>query len=85
MIYDQTIGTTAEELNDSAAITLMGTDVERIVANLKNMHEAWASIIELVVATWLLEREVGVACLIPLVISLGILLIYLTDIFKSKR
>jgi hypothetical protein len=85
MIYDQTIGTTAEELNDSAAITLMGTDVERIVANLKNMHEAWASIIELAVAIWLLEREVGVACLIPLVISLGILLIYLTDIFKSKR
>jgi ATP-binding cassette subfamily C (CFTR/MRP) protein 1 len=81
MIYDQTIGTTAGDLNDSAAITLMGTDVERIVANLKNMHEAWASIIELAVAIWLLEREVGVACLIPLVISLGILLIYLTDIF----
>jgi hypothetical protein len=81
MIYDQTIGMTAGDLNDSAAITLMGTDVERIVANLKNMHEAWASIIELGVAIWLLERQVGVACLIPLVISLGIFLIYLTDIF----
>ncbi|KAJ6043571.1 uncharacterized protein N7446_001769 [Penicillium canescens] len=74
MIYDQTIGTTAGDLNDSAAITLMGTDVERIVANLKNMHEAWASIIELGVAVWLLEREVGVACLIPLIISLGCVL-----------
>ncbi|KAJ5997608.1 hypothetical protein N7522_009268 [Penicillium canescens] len=74
MIYDHTIGTTAGDLNDSAAITLMGTDVERIVANLKNMHEAWASIIELGVAVWLLEREVGVACLIPLIISLGCVL-----------
>ncbi|KAJ5405756.1 ABC transporter integral membrane type 1 [Penicillium sp. CMV-2018d] len=71
MIYDQTIDMTAADLTDSAAITLMGTDVERIVANLKNMHEAWASIIEVGIAIWLLERELGVACFIPLVISLG--------------
>lgn len=82
MIYDQTIRTTAGDLNDSAAITLMGTDVDRIVANLKNMHEAWASTIELGVAIWLLEQEVGLACFIPLVISLGItFLICLTYIF----
>ncbi|CAG8907277.1 unnamed protein product [Penicillium egyptiacum] len=71
MIYDQTIDMTAADLTDSAAITLMGTDVERIVTNLKNLHEAWASIIELGTAIWLLEREIGVACFIPLVISLG--------------
>lgn len=71
MIYDQTIDMTAADLTDSAAITLMGTDVERIVANLKNLHEAWASIIEVGIAIWLLEREIGVACFIPLVTSLG--------------
>ncbi|KUM63729.1 hypothetical protein ACN42_g3370 [Penicillium freii] len=71
MIYDQTIDMTAADLTDSAAITLMGTDVERIVSNLKNMHEAWASIIEVGIAIWLLERELGIACFIPLVISLG--------------
>ncbi|KAJ5533778.1 ABC transporter integral membrane type 1 [Penicillium freii] len=71
MIYDQTIDMTAADLTDSAAITLMGTDVERIVSNLKNMHEAWASIIEVGIAIWLLERELGVACFIPLVISLA--------------
>lgn len=66
MIYDQTIDMTAADLTDSAAITLMGTDVER-----KNLHEAWASIIEVGIAIWLLERELGIACFIPLVISLG--------------
>ncbi|KAJ5383264.1 ABC transporter integral membrane type 1 [Penicillium concentricum] len=71
MIYDRTIDMTAADLTDSAAITLMSTDVERIVANLKNLHEAWASIIEMGIAIWLLEREIGVACSIPLVISLG--------------
>ncbi|RDW81522.1 Cyclic peptide transporter [Aspergillus mulundensis] len=71
MIYDQTTGMTAAGLSDSAAITLMGTDVERIVANLKNLHEAWACVIELGVAIWLLERQIGIACFIPLVVSLG--------------
>ncbi|KAL6239854.1 P-loop containing nucleoside triphosphate hydrolase protein [Aspergillus navahoensis] len=71
MIYDHTMGMTAAEISDSAAITLMGTDVERIVANLKNLHEAWASVIELGVAIWLLERQLGIACFIPLVVSLG--------------
>ncbi|KAL4768167.1 putative multidrug resistance-associated protein [Aspergillus nidulans var. acristatus] len=71
MIYDYTMGMTAAEISDSAAITLMGTDVERIVANLKNLHEAWASVIELGVAIWLLERQLGVACFIPLVVSLS--------------
>ncbi|KAL4939785.1 hypothetical protein BDV06DRAFT_230810 [Aspergillus oleicola] len=70
IIYDTTMIMNAVELNDSAAITLMGTDVERIVANLKNVHEAWASIIEVGVAIWLLERQLGIACFIPLVISL---------------
>lgn len=71
MIYDQTIDMTTADLTDSTAITLMGTDVERIMANLKNLHEAWASIIEVGIAIWLLEREIGVVCFIPLVTSLG--------------
>ncbi|KAJ5876483.1 ABC transporter transmembrane domain type 1 [Penicillium soppii] len=71
MIYDQTIEMTEADLTDSAAITLMGTDVEWIVANLKNLHEAWATIMEVGIAIWLLKREIGVACFIPLVISLG--------------
>ncbi|EED22270.1 ATP-binding cassette transporter, putative [Talaromyces stipitatus ATCC 10500] len=71
MIYKQTVGMTAAALKDSEAITLMGTDVERIVPNLRNLHETWASILEVGVAIWLLEREVWIACIIPLIISLG--------------
>lgn len=58
-------------LKDSEAITLIGTDVERIVSNLRNVHEIWASVLEVGVAIWLLEREIWIACLVPLVISLG--------------
>jgi hypothetical protein len=49
----------------------MGTDVERIVISLKNIHESWASILEVGVAIWLLERQVWVACVVPIVICLG--------------
>lgn len=49
----------------------MGTDVERIVSNLRNIHEIWASVLEVGVAIWLLEREIWISCIIPLVISLG--------------
>lgn len=49
----------------------MGTDVERIVSSLRNIHEIRASVLEVGVATWLVEREIWVSCIIPLVISSG--------------
>lgn len=70
MIYDKTLGLQPEDLGNSAAVTLMGTDIERIAYNLRTVHELWASIIEISIALWLLGRQVGVACVIPLVIAL---------------
>ena len=49
----------------SAAVTLMSTDVQRIMNGLSRVHELWASAIELVIASVLLERELGVVCLVP--------------------
>lgn len=71
MIYDKTLGLQPEDLENSAAVTLMGTDIERIAYNLRTVHELWASIVEIAIALWLLGRQVGVACIIPLVIALG--------------
>jgi ATP-binding cassette subfamily C (CFTR/MRP) protein 1 len=70
-IYDQTLLLQAQDLGDATAITLMGTDVERIVVNLKNIHESWASILEVGIAIWLLERQLWVACVVPVVICFG--------------
>ncbi|KAL1981835.1 hypothetical protein VTN96DRAFT_2080 [Rasamsonia emersonii] len=71
MTYRQTTLLKANDVKDTAAIILMGTDVERIVANLRNIHETWASILEVGVAIWLLERQVFVACIVPAIISLA--------------
>lgn len=71
MIYDKTLCCRDGDLNDSAAITLMGTDVERIIVNMRNIHELWSSILEVGIAIWLLQQQVWIACIVPLVISIG--------------
>ncbi|KAE8374857.1 P-loop containing nucleoside triphosphate hydrolase protein [Aspergillus bertholletiae] len=69
VIYDKTLELRPEDLTGTAAITLMGTDVERIESNLRALHEAWASILEAAIAIWLLGRQIWIACLIPLIIA----------------
>lgn len=70
-IYHHTMVLTSTQLKDSAAVTLMGTDVERIAETLKFVHELWASIPEIGVAVWLLARQVSGASVVPLIICLG--------------
>jgi hypothetical protein len=60
----------AGEFKSKSAITLMGTDVERIVHKFRSLHETWAAPIEVAVGVFLLERQLGVTCLIPAVISI---------------
>jgi ABC-type siderophore export system fused ATPase/permease subunit len=59
------------DLGEITAVALMGTDVERIGFNFLYIHEIWASIIEIGVAIWLLEQQVFLACLAPVVVILG--------------
>lgn len=49
----------------------MGTDIERIGQSLRSIHEIWASPIEVGVGIWLLERQVSLACIAPVIIIVG--------------
>lgn len=71
MVFKQTSRLKASDINDSAAITLMGTDVERIVQSQKTIHETWATILEVGIAIWLLERQLLIACVVPAIIAIG--------------
>ncbi|KAI1426852.1 ABC transporter [Xylaria sp. FL1777] len=81
-IYAKTI--TAPHLGDgdTAAVTLMGTDVERIYTGLRLIHEVWASIIQIAIASWLLHRQIGLAFLAPLII---VLLGFASSFYLSRR
>ena len=70
-IYRKTTEISITALDNSAAVTLMSTDVERIVNGLRMIHEFWANIIQVGIASWLLQRELGVAFVAPIVLSIG--------------
>ncbi|KAJ5450830.1 ABC transporter integral membrane type 1 [Penicillium cf. griseofulvum] len=71
LIHTQTVRARAVDLGEITAITLMGTDVERIASGFRSIHEMWASLIDIAVAIFLLERQLGVACLVPAVIVIA--------------
>jgi ATP-binding cassette, subfamily C (CFTR/MRP), member 1 len=70
-IFTKTTEISITALDNSAAVTLMSTDVDRIVLGLRKVHELWVNAIQIIFATWLLEREVGVSCIAPVIVALG--------------
>lgn len=68
-IYYKTTEISITALDNSAAVTLMSTDVERIEVGLRVTHELWANVVQVGLATWLLQRELGLACLVPIVVA----------------
>ncbi|WQF87903.1 Putative AAA+ ATPase domain, ABC transporter type 1, transmembrane domain-containing protein [Colletotrichum destructivum] len=56
---------------DTAAVTLMSTDVDRIMAGIEMLDVIWATPIEASLAIIMLGRELGWACFPPLVVSIA--------------
>lgn len=70
-IFNKTMRISITALNNSQAVSLMSTDVQRIVDGLKYIHEIWANVIQIAVATYLLEGELGYACVGPVSVAIG--------------
>ncbi|KAK6823100.1 hypothetical protein RU639_006189 [Aspergillus parasiticus] len=71
MIYDHALHIPDGTLGDrSATITLMTTDVDRIITCLITLNEFWARTIEVGIGIALLALRLGWVCLIPLVVVL---------------
>ncbi|GAB1207658.1 hypothetical protein APSETT445_006383 [Aspergillus pseudonomiae] len=67
-IYHHTLQTRVADSGDITAVSLMGTDVERIVNGLELFHETWGALAEIAVACWLLGRQLSVAFIAPLIL-----------------
>ncbi len=68
LIYDRTLHCRASESGAVTAVSVFGTDTERVVAGIGMVHEVWASLLEVCIATWLLERRISLACLAPVIL-----------------
>ncbi|CAG8962085.1 hypothetical protein HYFRA_00005128 [Hymenoscyphus fraxineus] len=71
--------------DDSAALTLMSTDMERIRMGFRTLHEVWAGLIQVALAAWMLYIRLGVVFVAPIVLvivcftGLGILINFTGD------
>ncbi|ETS82191.1 hypothetical protein PFICI_07193 [Pestalotiopsis fici W106-1] len=70
MIYCKTLDLSTTALDESIAVTLMSTDSENICLTFANLHEVWASPIECGVALYLLYRNLGLAALTPMTVTI---------------
>lgn len=71
LIYAKTLELQAEVYDESTALTLMSTDIDRLSTSLEAACEIWARAIELAIGLWLLERQLGWICVAPLFIVAG--------------
>jgi ATP-binding cassette subfamily C (CFTR/MRP) protein 1 len=56
-------------IDPKAALTLMSADVERIMEGLENLHEFWANLLQVAIATYLLKEQIGFACFVPVLVA----------------
>jgi ATP-binding cassette subfamily C (CFTR/MRP) protein 1 len=70
-VYGKATNIAAVAKDNKVSITLMSTDVERTIRGLIDLHEMWANIVQVAIATWLLEIELGAACVGPAIIAIG--------------
>lgn len=71
LIYDKTLTMQAGIADESRSLTLMGTDIDRLVVSLDSLCEAVPRLIELSIGVWLLAEKVGWPCVAPIVLVIS--------------
>ncbi|KAK0716329.1 ABC transporter [Lasiosphaeris hirsuta] len=70
IIYNKTSTLHLRDVDPAASMTLMSADMERIVQGWQTMHEIWSNTIEVGIAIYLLEAQLGIACVVPVAVSI---------------
>ncbi|KAL6817639.1 P-loop containing nucleoside triphosphate hydrolase protein [Trichoderma camerunense] len=52
--------------DDNAALTLMSTDIERIRMGFRQLHDIWASVLQVALSAWMLYSRVDVVFVAPI-------------------
>lgn len=65
-VFLKTTELSVATVGKSQAVTLMSTDVDRILAGLVNLHEFWAGLIQAALGSWLLYNYLGPSLAVPI-------------------
>jgi ABC-type nitrate/sulfonate/bicarbonate transport system permease component len=71
MLYQKSTDVALSDVDAASSLTLMSADVERIVTGMQTAHELWANTVEVTLAIYLLGRELGAACAVPIGVAIG--------------
>lgn len=66
-IFHKTLGLSYSIAKESAATTLMSTDIEGIATGIPEIHKLWASLLELVVGFYMLSTVIDEATFLVVV------------------
>lgn len=69
IIYSKTVDLSVTALDESVAVTLMSSDVQSICNGFQLIHDLWGVPLELAIVIYLLSRQLGIAALVPVIIS----------------
>ncbi|KAK0370729.1 ABC transporter [Colletotrichum limetticola] len=65
---------TSPDVSPSAALTLVGTDSETISQGIMQLHEVWSGLLEIGIGIYLIYRQLGAACAMPVALVFVVLL-----------
>ncbi|KAJ4291830.1 hypothetical protein N0V90_009726 [Kalmusia sp. IMI 367209] len=65
LLYARTLESEPGTLSNRAPVTLMSVDVDGITSVVPMYNEIWASAVEIGIAVWLLQRQLGVVWVVP--------------------
>lgn len=68
LINNKSFSQQSSNHDDGRAVTLISTDAGNVGQAASMFHETWAQVIEVLLGTTMLAREVGWVCLVPYVI-----------------
>jgi hypothetical protein len=71
MLYSRTAKLSITAVDPSASMILMSADIERITTGWQTFNDMWASLIEIALAIFLLERQLGAACAVPIAVAIS--------------
>lgn len=74
--------------DNSAALTLMSTDIERIRMGFRQLHDVWASTIQVALSAWMLDKRLGVVFVAPIgvvIVCFAVLVLLMGHIGTAQR
>lgn len=71
------LDTVSSDVSHEGALTLIGTDGETITQGIVQIHTIWGALLEIAIGSYLIYRQLGAACAVPISLTFGMWLVFL--------